>query len=82
MYTGGIHIFLLSFMLLAREKTKTDFCGIAQAMDDMLHGLSLLGPRLEQMAAHIEKLSKEADHGYSGSHGNFGMSVFYTRLVV
>lgn len=25
----------------------------------MLHGLSLLGPRIEQMAAHIEKLSKE-----------------------
>eukprot|EP00435_Cladocopium_sp_Y103_P075773 s29_g64.t1 len=33
--------------------------GITRAMDDMLHGLSLLGPRIEQMAAHIEKLSKE-----------------------
>ena len=28
-------------------------------MEDMLHGLSLLGPRLEQMSVHIEKLSKE-----------------------
>lgn len=28
-------------------------------MDDMLHGLSLLGPRIEQMSAHIEKLSNE-----------------------
>eukprot|EP00439_Symbiodinium_sp_Y106_P039222 s3900_g4.t2 len=32
-------------------------------MDDLLHGLSLLGPRIEQMSAQLEKVSQEvAEH--------------------
>eukprot|EP00439_Symbiodinium_sp_Y106_P040294 s3900_g4.t3 len=37
--------------------------GSKEAMDDLLHGLSLLGPRIEQMSAQLEKVSQEvAEH--------------------